>query len=271
MPLRRIAPLKILEQYLPPKDLGQRPTWEWVSPTDLYVEDVYQRELTRSSITQLRKTVTTFAWSKMKPIIAVRANGKLEVIDGQHTAIAAATIRLPEVPVFIVGAEQLHERARSFVSHNTDRVKVSPFAIYRAMLAAGDPEALSMQATLDRAGVRVRAMNQSMEAVAGDCAAIGAVQAMMKVHGPLRSRIVLETLRKADRIPITSDEIKAATHMLWVREERIIDPDRLTAVIAALGNAGLEAAHSRAKVARTQVWRELVRRWSEKIDVSKAA
>ena len=43
-------------------DLGERPSLEWVAPTDLMVDETYQRNLSRRSIALITKMVSGFAW-----------------------------------------------------------------------------------------------------------------------------------------------------------------------------------------------------------------
>jgi hypothetical protein len=243
-----------------PPDLGPRPSLEWVNPTDLHVDETYQRDLSRRSIALIGKMLREFAWNRMKPPIVVRQDGKLHVIDGQHTGIVAATLGIPEIPVFIVRAEALDERARAFVGHNTDRVAVSPFDIYRALVAAGDPDALDVEAVMNRSKVRLRQMNGGSAIAEGDTMAVAGLRSLVKARGPMRARMVLETLVAAKRAPILAAEIAAVDHVVCVASPGI-DLTRLARIIRIDGDAGLMAAQSHAKLAKIPVWRCLIERW----------
>jgi hypothetical protein len=256
--LRRITPMPF-PGVVKPK-LGPRPSLEWVRPTDLHVDETYQRNLGRSSLRLIQKMLKEFAWSRMKPPIVVRAEGKLHVIDGQHTSIVAATLGISEIPVFIVAAEALDERARAFVGHNTDRITVTPLDIYRALVASGDPEAMDVEAVLKRAKVRLRQLNQSSATAEGDTMAVGSIRALVKKYGPMRARRVLEVLVKAKCTPISVHHIKAVEHIMCVANPQI-DSDRLARIIRIDGDAGLLAAKSHSKMAKTPVWKCLIERW----------
>lgn len=267
--LRQIRPIAISD--LRPLDLGARPVMEWHPPTELWVDDTYQRNMTRQSQALVVKVARGFRWNRMKPVVVVRTvEGQLHVIDGQHTAIAAASAGIDSIPVFIVGASEMSERARAFVDHNRDRTRVTSFTIYKALLAAGDPETVCCESVLRRAGARLRHLNQTVEANPGDTSAIGQVTSLVKVHGPMRARVVLETLVQADRVPITADEIKAATQLLWIDDKRVA-PEQLIPVIQALGDDGLRTAQANARTQRTQVWRVLVQHWGMRARYAKAA
>lgn len=269
MTLRRIRPMPFPGVKAP--DLGPRPSLEWVSPTDLFVDGTYQRDLSKRSMSLISKMLKEFAWNRMKPPIVVRTAAGLHVVDGQHTAIVAATLGVPEIPVFIVRAEALDERARAFVGHNTDRITVASLDIYRALVASGDPDAQDVEAVLKRSGVRLRQINQSTATAEGDTMAVGTVRQLVKSRGPMLARMVLETLVKAKRCPIVAAEIKAAEYLICVAAPGI-DLARVARVIRTDGDAGLMAAASHAKVGKIPVWRALIERWRRSLkDVRFAA
>lgn len=269
MTLRRISPLPLYDLVEP--DLGPKPELLWVAPTDLWVDPTYQREMSDRSHKLLKRVVKQFSWSRMKPPIGARAaDGQIHLIDGQHTAIAAATLKIPAIPVFIVAAQALHERARSFVAHNTDRVAVQPMAVYKALVAAGDPEALVCDAVIRKAGVRFRVLNQVNDARVGDCSCFTLVQNMVKTHGPMRARVVLETLVKAELAPISGHDLRAAVFLLWQEEPRI-DPAVLAEVIRRDAETGLMSAQMRAKQAHMVLWRALAERWRRRAHAKEAA
>jgi hypothetical protein len=79
------------------------------------VQPEYQRDLTKRSITLIRDIAETFSWLHIKPPVCARdGNGNLCVIDGQHTAIAAASRGLKKIPVMIVEALDPALRAGAF-------------------------------------------------------------------------------------------------------------------------------------------------------------
>jgi hypothetical protein len=194
----------------------------------------------------------------------------LHIVDGQHTAIVAATIGVPQIPVFVVQAESLDERARAFVGHNTDRIVVSPFDIYRALLASGDPEAVDVDNVCRRAGVRLRVISPSSAIAEGDTAAIGLVRSLVKRRGVIPARKVLQCLVKAKRAPITGAEILAAERIICL-ERMDVDLEELTAVIRIEGTDGINKAHAKARMEKTPLWRELANRWLRRINRSMAA
>lgn len=260
MKLRRVQPMVLPEITAAVVAEGDRPKLVWTAPTNLYVDATYQRDLSRKSIRVIKQIVQNFAWNRMKPPVVVDDGGRFHVIDGQHTAIAAATIGIAELPVFVVSAIAVDERARAFVGHNTDRITVTPINIYKALLAAGDPDAQDVERVCERAGVRIREMNQSMVAAEGDTKSIGLISAMIKKHGVVKSRKVLECLVKGKLRPIPGAAILAAQAIICV-EQPGIDLERLTAAIRVEGIEGISKAKAKALEKRSQFWRELRDRW----------
>jgi uncharacterized protein (UPF0216 family) len=269
LPLRRITPLPLPD--VAPRDLGPRPAVEWCAPTDLYVDDTYQRDVTKRTIRVVRKAIDEFSWARMKPPIVVRVDGLFHVINGQHTAIAAATLNVPLIPVIVVQAETMSERAGAFVSHNTDQVKVSSIDVFHAMVASGNEEACEIQGAMHRAKVRLRTFNQTSAVAEGDTMAIGTIRQVYQRRGVKTTRLVLQVLVDAKRCPISAPEIKAVEHIIC-ELKRGIDLTELARIIRVDGDAGLRSAHSHSKVGRIPVWKALIERWKGKIaNVGRAA
>lgn len=262
MTLRRIEPLPLPAAERSAVDLGPKPTLLWVKPTDLLVDATYQRDLSKQSLRLIRKMAMEFAWNRMKPPVVVLVDKGFHVVDGQHTAITAASIGLAEIPVFVVHASSLTDRARAFVGHNTDRITVSPIAIWKVMLGAGEPEAVDIDTVCKRAGVRIRLLNQSQTPAEGDTMAMGVIAALVRNRGVMLSRQVLECLVKARRAPIVAAEIRAAEILIC---ERRVDAEDLSVVIRVDGNKGLNVAFATARETRTPIFRALADRWAERL------
>lgn len=70
------------------------PISEWVDPATLLVNATYQRDLSERSIQLIRKIIGGWDWTRFKPPVCSLGDRGIEVIDGQHTAIAAGPIRV---------------------------------------------------------------------------------------------------------------------------------------------------------------------------------
>lgn len=263
MGLRQIAPIDTTG--LKPAAVDQdMPELSWAAPTSLFVDDVYQREVSGRSNRLVRKLVENFEWNRVKPVIAVRSDdGSLHVIDGQHTAIVAATLSIPRIPVMIVKAVNVDERARAFVGHNRDRVVVSPHALFNALVAANDAQASAAAKACRLAGVRIRVISPGCVLAVGDTGAVGVIRGLVKRRSVIKSRKVLECLVKAERKPISGAEILAVEELLC--REKPVDGGELSAIIKSDGDKGINTAHGKAKQDQIPHWRALVQRWDRKL------
>ena len=206
----------------PSRDPGTFPTFVNVDPGDLVVEEAYQRDLTDSSIRQIRKIVQNFAWNRYKPPVCVlRDSGKYFVIDGQHTAIAAASHpSISEIPIMVVRADDQAARAGAFVGHNQDRLSITPMQMHHAKVTAGDPLAIAVRSVCDEAGASIVRTNYGGKKwKVGETTAVAAIGKVVSQSGHDLAVRVLRILIEARRGPILTDEIQAVRQLLT-------DPDR---------------------------------------------
>lgn len=183
---RRVSPIP-----LPDIDFGRMalvasaaPVVEMVNPTELYIESAYQRDLSFSSIRLVRKMIKEWDWRKFKPPICAMREDTLVIIDGQHTAIAAATLGLSAIPVMVVEASALVERADAFVAHNRDRVAMQPLQVFHASLAAADASALAIMDLARATGVEIpRSFPLHGRAMPGQFTAVNDIRSIYANHG----------------------------------------------------------------------------------------
>lgn len=196
---------------------GAIPTFIYLDPTQLMVDETYQRALSERSIRLIRKIVAGWDWRRFKPPVAVLIDGRYHLIDGQHTAIAAASHQeVKTIPVMVVEAPELVDRARAFVGHNRDRITVTGTQLHHALIAAGDEDALTIEQVCQRAGVRLlRYPPQNNEFSPGDTLALASIRTVIAKHGVVKARQVLQVLVEAKCAPVSADLIKAAAELLF--------------------------------------------------------
>jgi hypothetical protein len=215
--LRSIRPLGLESlRGLEPADVGRkRPTFEWVDPKTLYVEEAYQRAIGEAQTKLIRKIYAGFSWARFKPPVCVRlleSGNVLVCIDGQGTATAAASHPgVGKIPVMVVDAADLEARAGAFVGHNRDRVGLTQQAIFRAELAHGDPIAGAVERACKAAGATIlgQAVNLRDKHPVGSTIAIGTMKAFVKRRGEDLLVRALKVLVAAGRGPIKAGEIIA--------------------------------------------------------------
>jgi len=261
-----LRPVKSVE--LPPgakrallTDFGEPPERVWVDPTELLIDDVYQRDLNRRSMALIATMVEGWKWRRMKTPDCVRVGGKLHVIDGQHTAIAAATLGIKKIPVDVVDAKTELERADSFVSYNKNRLTMSALDIYRAQVGGRDPVAMKIDRVCKAAGVRLKVIHFLIQPKVGDTAAISAIRKLVVKRGEELAGKVLGALVKAGRAPVSAAEITAAEEFYFAGEG--VSATALAAIARELGQEGLLKCQARATTERISTKTAIVDKYRE--------
>lgn len=220
--LRSIVPLSVGSlRGVEPSKVGRKlPKFEWVDPRKLCVEDAYQRDLGGETNTRLiRRIVGAFSWARFKPPVCVRlpdSGNVLVCIDGQHTATAAATHPdVDKIPVMVVQAEDVAARAHAFVGHNRDRIGLTPLAIHRAEVAAGDANAEAIQRACRKAGASIarKPINRESKENIGATMALGTIKGILKKDGEAVLARVFGVLVEASRFPLLAPEIAAVAEI----------------------------------------------------------
>lgn len=244
-----------------------QPIFENVDPSKLFVDGAYQRDVGERGIRQIKRMIENWNWSKYQPPVCTYAQDDagttiLKVLDGQHTAIAAASHpRIDTIPVMIVDAPDLEAQAKAFIGQNTDRLQVTKLQLHQAALIAGDEDALTIQQVCDRAGVRMLLANNG-KYEAGDTVAIGAVSAVVKKYTAMNARKMFEVLAKAELAPITTPHIRAVEHLMTVAEYcDSFDPEDLSSAIIALGLKADADAKLLSISHKIPIWKALAVTW----------
>jgi hypothetical protein len=222
MTTRPITPLPLANDILPNVPMTAPPAIIWVHPSQLRVDPGYQRDLSRKSVTLIEKIVKDFDWRRFKPPVIVRGEeeGSFDIIDGQHTAIAAASHGgIAEIPALLVEAEGITSRAKAFLGHNRDRVAMSAMQLHHSAAAAGDETAMTIEQVCARAGARVLKYPPGAAVFkVGDTLAIGVLKSLVNRRSAQKARIVLEVCVQAECAPITADQIRAVDEVLFGKD-----------------------------------------------------
>lgn len=236
------------------------PTFETVDPASLLVDDGYQRNLSERSVSLIRKIVGHWDWRRFKPPVCARSERGLEIIDGQHTAIAAASHPdIDRIPVMVVIAAERADRAQSFIGHNRDRLTITPMQMHFAATAAGDEDAVTINQVCERAGVKVLKSPPGHGVYRpGDTVAVRAIGALINRRGAMRAREILQVLVEARAAPVAAGQIKAVECLLHDGEFKgEIEPSAITSALIALGSASDQEAAVFAATHQVPLWRAL--------------
>jgi len=242
------------------------PICERVDPKTLFVDPMYQRDIGERGLRQIRQIIEGWDWNKFKPPICSYADhgGEtvLKVLDGQHTAIAAASHpAIGWIPVMICEARETAAQAAAFVGQNTQRLAVTPLQLHQAALVAEDEDALTIDQVCKKAGVRV--LQYSVKNFdPGDTLAIGAIAKLVDARGAMKARIILEVLAKAKFAPILAPQIKAVELLLTDAEFKTsITPEAVTEAIAGTWITDQDKAKHMALSHKWPFWKALATHW----------
>lgn len=240
------------------------PSWlpevRLADPASLVVDEAYQRGLSDRSIRLIRKIVSEWSWLAFKPPIVVEVDGRLHVIDGQHTAIGAVTHGgIPLIPILVVRADGLAMRASAFVRHNRDRIQVTPTQLHAALVAAGDEDALTMAQVCERAGVRLLKNPPPFARFKpGDSMAVTTIQAVINRRHAKGAREVLEVCVKGGAAPVSAVLMRAVEYLLFSKEYKgELEAERISVLISAMPDQLESEAKRFAAERKVPLWRAL--------------
>lgn len=240
------------------------PLTEWMAPADLLIEAAYQRDLSPKSMDLIKRIAERWDWRRFKPPIVAWSDRGFEIIDGQHTAIGAATRGIDKIPVLVVEASDLTDRASAFVGHNQDRLAITPIQMHQAKLAAGDEDALTAQQVIDKAGATLVISAYGARGwKPGETVAITTIDQLAQKRGAMRALQVVELLVKAGAAPISAAAIKAVDMLMFKPEFAEIDLEHLPAAIIQTGDVEKEAKLD-AKTHCIPAWEAMGRIWFRK-------
>jgi len=267
--VRPIAPISIsgIKPNAPPTGV---PICEMIKPTELYVDPAYQRDVSERG-RQIRRIIEGFDWAKFKPPICAYAESDgrtiLKVLDGQHTAIAAASHpEIEVIPVMIVEAEDTVAQAKAFIGQNTDRLGVTNLQMHQAALAAANEDAQTLELTCIAANVRLlRTPNSYSGDGSRQTIAVKQIEGLINRRGRVKAREVLEVIANAERGPITAPQIKAVELLLSDPEyaDHIAAEDLTMAIVDLLYTAEDEAKLF-AVTHKVPLWKALAITWFRK-------
>ncbi|PZM07561.1 hypothetical protein [Rhizobium tubonense] len=265
--IRPIAPISIAS-VTPHQPSTGMPICELVSPTDLFVDPAYQRDVSERGLNQIRRIIEKFDWAKFKPPVCAYAelngNTVLKVLDGQHTAIAAASNPyVDRIPVMIVEAEDTIAQANAFIGHNTDRLGVTKLQLHQAALAAADEDAQTLELVCARANIKVLKQPGSYKRDgARETIAVTSIKALIERQGSKVAREVLEVIANAEMGPITAPQIKAVELLMVEPKYRdMITPEDLTTAIVDLLFSAEDEAKQLVLSHKWPFWKALAITW----------
>lgn len=240
--IQELRPIRVLRvPDLVPAEVGRRPEIAWLPLASLRINDAYQRSLSDRSMRSIRKMIAGWDWARVKALSVMPiGDGLYEVIDGQHTAHAAASHGgIDELPCLIAAAASLEARAGAFVGINRDRVAMTPLQIFWADVAAGDEDALDAVRGVELAGGRILRHSPGTDRFEiGDIMSAEGVKRLARRGGVAYVRRVVGVGVAGKLGPIKDAFLRAVAWLIWDDENSLTD-DAIVDVIRIHTGEGL--------------------------------
>lgn len=178
-------------------------------------------------------------------IVAMRDDGTLVVIDGNHRVHAAQRIGISELPATIFVGATLHEEAYLFRLYN-NTVRLTALDKFRAKIEERDVHAVEIRNLLHRYGLDV-AMNGAIGD--GKLGAVSALESVHHIYGMTILGDVIDCLKRSfgDARRAYCGDALVGMAMFLARYHGLINRDRLA---SALGRQTPEQMIARATARR---------------------
>jgi hypothetical protein len=177
--------------------LGRMPVLQFLLPGELQVDPAYQRSIDNGSSQALIRSIAQhWNWDLCQPLVIARrqvASGSdgagqhelLFVIDGQHR-LAAAKLRgdIAQLPCVVVDLARPEDEAASFVHLNARRRPLAPIDLFKAAVASGDAESVSIASAMAESGLVLAPHLTSAAWKPGMTGNIPGIQAAWRREGP---------------------------------------------------------------------------------------
>jgi hypothetical protein len=124
----------------------------WINKSLLTVDTTYQRT---DNITKARALARKFSWMACGAILVAKRDKTYYVFDGQHRVLAAKLRSdIIDLPCCIFDTTTVEAEASAFVNANTNRKMPTTYVKYKALLVAGDLDALYLNKLLKERGLK---------------------------------------------------------------------------------------------------------------------
>lgn len=165
---------------------GTMPVLQWMPPHMLAVDPSYQRSIDNPQSQKLiGKIGRDWDWDLCQPlVVSRRPDGTQWIVDGQHR-LAAAVLRgdIEQLPCFICNYPDAATEAQRFVDFNRNRKALKPLDLWKAAVAAEEPETMEIVSALAASGLFIHNTSNNQHMPQGAITAIGGVTAIYRKQG----------------------------------------------------------------------------------------
>lgn len=214
--------------------LGSPPSIEWIGVDRLAVDETYQRSCANpASEALIARIAARWDWRLFQPLAcARRAEGAIVVIDGQHRLLGARRRGdIPHLPCIVGQFETVADEATAFAAMNRQRKAMSTLDLYRAQIAAGEPDAVQALGVVTDVGLGLSRHTNPNNLKPREIVCFGGVVRAIKRYGGVPTRRALTAIAGAypdERLVYAGTLLDPVARIL-----RSGDVERVRAVIAS--------------------------------------
>jgi hypothetical protein len=165
--------------------IGEPPAVQYFPPNRLAVDNSYQRTTRSHASKRLIEAIARkWDWRLCTPLLVASRNGGFYIIDGQHRW-EAAKLRgdIPFLPCAVGQYDGAAAEAALFVAANQHRVAVNRLDIWRAAVAAGDADTLTIERLLESARLSVASNTHQSHLAPGELLCTKGLYRALRLHG----------------------------------------------------------------------------------------
>ena len=172
---------------------------QFIAVEALEIDRTYQRSVeTRAAQRLIGQIAADWDWRLCVPLLVSNRDGRLFVIDGQHR-LSAAKLRgdIPHLPCAVSSFASAGEEAALFIRANRKRRVVNKVDDFRAAVAGGDEQAITINRLVCEAGLTIAETPNPHAFRPGDIACVSGLHTALKHHGPAILSAVLTQMGEA--------------------------------------------------------------------------
>jgi len=221
-----------------------------IKVSDMFVDYTYQREPLKAKINRITKNFNPDLLGVIT--CSMREDNTLAIIDGSHRyhSLIAMGMKDANVNALVYFGLSIEDEAHIFALTNKEHTKPTPAQIFKAGIVAGDKSAIAINEVVEKAGAKIHFSPGPDN--------IRCVATLRKAYDNAGATVLLKTLQtlKAaypNNNEMFRDQMISAVACIFNRYGRKVDQQRLSEVLAKIGNPSLVIAQAQAMISSGQV------------------
>jgi len=221
----------------------------YVKVNEMFVDYTYQRVPLKTKINRIVKNFNPDLLGVIT--CSMREDNTLAIIDGSHRYHALLEMGMKDASVnaLVYFGLSIKDEAHIFALTNKEHTKPTPSQIFKAGIVSGDETSVGIANVVEKVGA---SFDEGPGANVIRC--IATIRRVYTNAGPSVLAKTLETLKAAypDNKEMYRDQMISAVGCIYHRYGKKVDQNRLSEVLAKIGNPSLVIAQAQAMMSSGQ-------------------